>query len=82
MWVNIAVGFGGVLLLGVIGFVVALREIRRDEARRRSRSIAGRPAPCSSVTVLSASRCLSNLLKVSHVYKAHCRRHPYTGECL
>ena len=36
MWVNIAVGFGGVLLLGVIGFVVALREIRRDEARRRS----------------------------------------------
>jgi len=36
VWVNIAVGFGGVLLLGVIGFVVALREIRRDEARRRS----------------------------------------------
>jgi len=36
VWVNIAVGFGGVLLLGVIGFVVALREIRREEARRRS----------------------------------------------
>jgi len=28
--------FGGVLLLGVIGFLIALREIRRDEARRRS----------------------------------------------
>ena len=36
MWVNIAVGFGGVLLLGIIAFVVALREIRRDEARRRA----------------------------------------------
>ncbi len=36
MWINIAVGFGGVLLLGVIAFLVALREIRRDEARRRS----------------------------------------------
>jgi hypothetical protein len=36
VWGNIAVGFGGVLLLGIIGFVVALREIRRDEARRRA----------------------------------------------
>ena len=36
MWINIAVGFGGVLLLGAIAFLVALREIRRDEARRRS----------------------------------------------
>jgi hypothetical protein len=36
MWVDVAIGFGGVLLLGVIGFFVALREIRRDEARRRA----------------------------------------------
>ena len=35
MWVNLAVGFGGVLLLGIIGFLVALREIRREEARQK-----------------------------------------------
>ena len=36
MWGNIAVAFGGVGLLGLIAFLVALREIRRDEARRRA----------------------------------------------
>ena len=33
---NVILALGGVLLLGVIGFLIALREIRRDEARRRS----------------------------------------------
>ena len=33
---NVLMAFGGVLLLGVIGFLIALRAIRRDEARRRS----------------------------------------------
>jgi len=36
MMSNLLMAFGGVLLLGVIGFLIALREIRRDEARRRS----------------------------------------------
>ena len=36
MMSNVLMAFGGVLLLGVIGFLIALREIRRDEARRRS----------------------------------------------
>jgi hypothetical protein len=36
MMSNLLIGFGGVLLLGIIGFLIALREIRRDEARRRS----------------------------------------------
>jgi len=33
---NVVLAFGGVLFLALIGFLVALREIRRDEARRRS----------------------------------------------
>jgi hypothetical protein len=33
---NVILALGGVLLLGIIGFLIALREIRRDEARRRS----------------------------------------------
>ena len=36
MMSNLLMAFGGVLLLGVIGFLIAMREIRRDEARRRS----------------------------------------------
>lgn len=36
MTVNEIVGFGGVAVLGLIAFLVALREIRRDEARRRA----------------------------------------------
>ncbi len=34
---NVIVGFGGVGLLGLIAFLLALRLIRRDEARRRSK---------------------------------------------
>ena len=34
---NLIVGFGGVGLLGLIAFLLALRLIRRDEARRRSK---------------------------------------------
>ena len=37
MSVNLAVGFGGVLLFGIIGFIVALREIKREEARHASK---------------------------------------------
>ena len=33
---NVTLALGSILLLGIIGFVIALREIRRDEARRRS----------------------------------------------
>jgi hypothetical protein len=33
---NVILALGGVLLLGIIGFLIALREIRRDEARRRA----------------------------------------------
>jgi len=33
---NVTLALGSVLLLGIIGFPIALREIRRDEARRRS----------------------------------------------
>jgi hypothetical protein len=33
---NVILALGGVLLLGIIGFLIALREIRRAEARRRS----------------------------------------------
>ena len=33
---NVTLAFAGVLLLGLIGFLIALRAIRRDEARRRS----------------------------------------------
>ena len=33
---NLVVGFGGVAVLGLIAFLVALREIRRDEARHRA----------------------------------------------
>jgi len=33
---NVTLALGSVLLLGVIGFLIALREIGRDEARRRS----------------------------------------------
>ena len=35
---DVTLALGGVLLLGIIGFLIALREIRRDEARRRSNS--------------------------------------------
>ena len=31
MTVNLVVGFGGVLLLGLVAFLIALREIRREE---------------------------------------------------
>jgi hypothetical protein len=34
---DVTLALGSVLLLGVIGFLIALREIRRDEARRRSK---------------------------------------------
>jgi len=33
---DVTLALGSVLLLGVIGVLIALREIRRDEARRRS----------------------------------------------
>ena len=37
MTINLVIaGFGGVAVLGLIAFLVALREIRRDEARRRA----------------------------------------------
>jgi hypothetical protein len=35
---DVTLALGSVLLLGVIGFLIALHEIRRDEARRRSNS--------------------------------------------
>ena len=38
MMSNLLMAFGGVLFLGIIGFLIALREIRRDETRRRSNS--------------------------------------------
>jgi hypothetical protein len=36
MTANLIVGFGGVGLLGMIAFLWSLREIRREEARRRA----------------------------------------------
>jgi len=33
---NVTLALGSILLLGIIGFLFALRAIRRDEARRRS----------------------------------------------
>ncbi len=33
---SVTLALGSVLLLGIIGFLIALREIRRNEARRRS----------------------------------------------
>jgi hypothetical protein len=36
MTINLVIGFGGVAVLGLIAFLVALHLIRRDEARRRS----------------------------------------------
>lgn len=36
MVTNTIIGLTGVLVLGIIGFLVALRQIRRDEARRRA----------------------------------------------
>jgi hypothetical protein len=38
VWINIAIGFGGVYVLAVIGFFVALRDIRRQEAKRRAKA--------------------------------------------
>ena len=33
---SVTLALGSILLLGIIGFLIALREIRRDEARRRA----------------------------------------------
>ncbi len=33
MWGNIAVGFGGLLVVAIIGFIVAWRGIERDRQR-------------------------------------------------
>lgn len=34
MWVDAAIGFGGVLLLGLIGFIYAWRGIERERRER------------------------------------------------
>jgi hypothetical protein len=35
MWGNIAVGFGGLLVLAIIGFVAAWRDLERERRRRQ-----------------------------------------------
>jgi hypothetical protein len=44
MWINAAIGFGGVLVLGLIGFVFAWRGIKRDHRQRMQERASGSEA--------------------------------------
>ena len=37
MWGNIVVGFGGLLLIAIIGFIVAWRDLERQRRERQQR---------------------------------------------